>query len=92
MECISLFSANISFFALNTLVFIGFLNLSLHWPELMRSWQSTESLPVFQNYANKNAYIHRIRLIASSALLLALGDFFPNQSKNYDSISNKQYF
>lgn len=60
---------------MNALEFIGFLVLSLQWSELMRCWQMTESLPVFQNCtcAFKTGYMRRIRFIASIALILALG-------------------
>lgn len=70
------FSVNFLFFAANTLTFISFLVLSLHWPQLMEYWQSIESLPIFRNFVNKTSYIRRIRLISASVLCLAFGTFY----------------
>lgn len=68
---------------MDALEFIGFLVLSMHWPELMRCWQTTESLPIFRNCTYRTAYIRRIRLIASTVLILALGIFFLKNLTNY---------
>lgn len=75
-EIVSLFPATFLFYALNTIGIISFLNLSLYWPELMRHWQTIESLPIFRNYAHKAAYVRSIRLLSATALFLALGNSF----------------
>lgn len=67
------FPANLLFYGMNALEFIGFLALSLHWPDLMRQFQMVESLPVFRNCTYKTMYMRRIRFISSIALFLALG-------------------
>lgn len=71
----SSFPATFLFYFMNTFGIISFLVLSLYWPELMRHWQTIESLPIFQNFVHKTAYIRRIRLIAAAALILASGNF-----------------
>lgn len=68
-------SANFIFYALDALEFIGFLILSFYWPELMRCWQTTESLPIFKNCTYKRTYIRRIRIITVTVLVLAFGTF-----------------
>lgn len=73
IQVTSSFSVNCLFYVLNTLEFIGFLVLSLHWPELMRYWQNIESLPIFQNGTYKTGYVRRIRIVAFTTLLLAFG-------------------
>lgn len=64
--------ANILFFSMNGFELLSFFGLALKWPDLMRQWQVVESLPVFQSQKHKNVYIFSIRIIASTALLMAL--------------------
>lgn len=73
IDSFKIVSATFLFYSLNNIGFVSFLVLSLHWPELMRHWQSVESLPIFQNFVHKTAYVRRIRLVSSTVLLMALG-------------------
>lgn len=68
------FSANLMFFSLNAFEMIGFFALALNWPELMQCWQMAESLLMLQNRSQKSRFILKIRVIASTVLLLALSN------------------
>lgn len=85
------FVANLLFYGMNSLAFVSFLILSMHWPELMCTWQTIESLAIFRNCAYKPTYIRRVRLIALTTMLLALSIFNPS-TKSLASTSLNAYF
>lgn len=69
-----LFSVDYLFFCMNTIGFIGFFELALKWPELMNAWAKAElKLSLFCNHSLGKSYTFKIRFVASTVLLLALG-------------------
>lgn len=60
---------------MNAFEMIGFFALALNWAELMQCWQLAESLLIIQNRSQKSRFIFKIRVIASTVLLLALSNF-----------------
>lgn len=74
IKLFSTFLAYLSFYLTNTCAFCMFFGLASKFPSLMRYWEIAEKkLPTFRNQRQKKMYAVRIRSIAFTILILALG-------------------
>lgn len=68
---------------------IGFFALGNNWPELMQCWQIAESLLLLRDQREKKSFMHKIRVVASIVLIMALGFSLKRLPSN--NIMNAEY-